>query len=275
MAAEPADRFASADELGRALDRFARRPYAILARTVGLVLLAVLGLWAARGRSWPGSAPPSTEPRGPVGDGAAREASTLRILGLSIQHLAKWGQDRAVRRGELGERSFAVRPDDDVTVRAELSEPAYAYLIAFRPDGVDEICDPEDAGTRPQKTQRPRYPPASKTGRVYRLVDGSGLQAFALVVSRRPLPSYCEWKREHGSPPWRGGLSSQPGVVWWHDGQWLLALTADDPTGGRGKDAPIRGGGSAVADLAAWLGAIPGIEAVAVKAFPVPPVESQ
>jgi hypothetical protein len=113
----------------------------------------------------------------------------------------------------------------------------------------------------------------ARTGVAYRLNDGSGLQAFAVVVSRSPLPPYCEWKKAHGSPPWGSGLSSQPGAVWWHDGQGLVALTADDPTGERGKDAPIRGGGSAIADLAAWLGAIPGIEAVAVKAFPVPPGE--
>ena len=60
-------------------------------------------------------------------------------------------------------------------------------------------------------------------------------------------------------------------MVWWHDGQWLVALTADDPSGQRGKDAPIRGGGEVVAELAGWLGAIPGIQAVAVKAFSVSP----
>src|SRR5262249_35909864 len=59
MAAEPSDRFAPADDLGRALDRFARRPYAVLARAVGLVLLAALGLWAARGSPRPETSSPT------------------------------------------------------------------------------------------------------------------------------------------------------------------------------------------------------------------------
>jgi hypothetical protein len=257
MAAEPARRYATAEELGRALRRFARRPYVVLARALSLLVLAALGLWVTRGRT--------------VAERQPAAVSPLRILGLDIQHLAKQGENQFVLRGNLGERSFGVQPDDDVLVQAELSEPAYAYLIAFRPDGIDEICDPDDPAARPPKAQRPRYPPAAKTKVVYRLDNGSGLQAFALVVSRDPLPPYREWEKAQGPPPWRRGLSSPPGVVWWHDGQWLAALTADDPTGRRGKDAPIRGDGSVVAELAAWLGARQGIEAVAVKAFPVPP----
>ena len=66
-------------------------------------------------------------------------------------------------------------------------------------------------------------------------------------------------------------MSSQPDVVWWHDGRWLVSLTADDPSGQRGPGATIRGGGETIARLADWLGAIPGVEAVTVKAFPVPP----
>jgi hypothetical protein len=271
MAAEPADRYASADEMRRALERLARRPYSLLARAVGLLLLAALAIGLARGRAAPDRRPGVTASGvGPVIAGPSA-ASPLRVLSLDIQHLAKRGESPLVRRGGLGEHSFAVRSDDDVTVRAELSEPAYAYLIAFQPDGVDEVCDPEDPGARPGPDRHPRYPPAEQTWAVYRLDNGPGLQAFALVASRAPLPPYREWRQAHGPPPWRGGLSGQPGVVWWHDGQWLTPLTADDPSGRRGKAATIRGGGDVVAELAEWLGAVPGIEAVAVKAFPVPP----
>ena len=80
-------------------------------------------------------------------------------------------------------------------VRAELSEPAYAYLIAFRPDGTDELCDPDDEDMPPQKKPQPQYPPPTKSDERYRLSEGAGLQAFALVVSRQPLPSYREWKK--------------------------------------------------------------------------------
>jgi hypothetical protein len=271
MAAEPAERFASADEMRRALERFARRPYVVLAGAVGLLLLAALGIGITRGWTAPDRPPGAAENGAKPVLTSPSAASPLRILSLNIEHLAKQGEEQFVHRGSLGERSFAVRPDDDLTVQAELSGPAYAYLIAFRPDGVTEICDPDDPAAEPELTRRPRYPPAAKTKVAYRLNNGSGLQAFAIVVSHGPLPPYREWEKEHGSPPWQKGLSSPPGVVWWHDGQWLAPLTADDPSGRRGKDAPIRGGGAAVADLADWLGAIPGVEAIAVKAFLVPP----
>src|SRR5262249_33228523 len=177
VAAAPAGRYPWADAMRRALDRFARRPYAILARASGLLLLTILGLWVARGRSGAGPASPPTGPELPRFAPITREVPPSRILGLSIQHLAKQGEDRVVRRGDLGERSFVARPDDDVPVQADLSEPAYASLIAFRPDGVDEICDPEDPEARPRKTRRPRYPPAAETDKVYRLDNGPGLQA--------------------------------------------------------------------------------------------------
>jgi hypothetical protein len=48
-------------------------------------------------------------------------------------------------------------------------------------------------------------------------------------------------------------------------------LTADDPTGQRGKGALSRSHGAPVAKLADWLRATPGIDDVAVKAFSVLP----
>jgi hypothetical protein len=194
---------------------------------------------------------------------------------MKIDHMARHGQNQFLGRGELGQRSFAVQPDDDVTVRAELSEPAYAYLIAFRPDGVDELCDPADPEGRPRKTQQPSYPRAGRTNKVYRLNDGAGLHAFAVVASRNPLPPYRQWKGQHRIQGWSKGLSSAPGVVWWHDGEGLFPLTAEDPGGQRSQGATIGGGGAAVADLADQLRDLPGVDAVAVKAFPVPPAAAR
>jgi len=198
----------------------------------------------------------------------------VRIIRLDIDHMAKKGEEFEAR-GKLGERSFKIALGDDVTIDAELSEPAYGFLIALRPDGQDEVCDPDNPETPPQKTRSLRYPPESKPDLVYRLADGSGLHAFAVVVSRAPLPSYREWKARRGSPPWQKGLSAAPGVVWWYDGHRLAALSEDDRTVQRGSGATVRGGGTAVAQLAAWLKQDPGIDAVAIKAFPVPGVSGQ
>ena len=194
----------------------------------------------------------------------------MRIVRFDIEHLA--GSDgHEFKVGKLGEQSFAVRQGDDVTIEAELSEPAYCYLIAFRPDGVDEVFQPENPETPPRKTRSPSYSPESRPDLVYRLAEGSGLHAFAVVVSRAPLPPYREWKARRGSPPWQKGLSAAPGVVWWYDGRRLSAMTGVDPKSQRGQGATVRGGGSAVANLAAWLKADPGVDAVGIKAFPVPP----
>jgi len=40
----------------------------------------------------------------------------------------------------------------------------------------------------------------------YGLTDGAGIQAFALVVSETPLPSFNEWRAGRGACPWRSTL---------------------------------------------------------------------
>src|SRR5262249_18717586 len=148
------------------------------------------------------------------------------VLRFEIRHFPKLDatQYDPGRFGVLGRSSFVAREDDDVTVRAELSEPAYAYLIAFRPDGTDELCDPDDEDTAPQRKPGPQYPPPAKSDERIRLSEGAGLHAFALVVSRQPLPSYREWKRRHWPPPWAAKLPYDAGVVWYDDDQGLQSL---------------------------------------------------
>ena len=194
----------------------------------------------------------------------------MRIVRFDLEHLARSGEHELEAR-KLGEQSFAVRPGDDVTIEAELSEPAFCYLIAFRPDGVDEVFLPQDPETLPQETRTPRYPPESKPADAYRFEEGTGLHAFALVVSKAPLPPYRAWKARRELPPWQKGLSAALGVVWWYDGLRLSPLTGADMSSQRSQGATVRGGGAAVAELAAWLKADPVVDAVVIKAFPVPP----
>ena len=273
LAADPAKRFGSAEELRRALRLYRQRPLWIAG--AGVAAACVLGIipvtkWLAP-PAGSDSAVSSNTSQGPVALPSIAVVEPVRIVRFDIEHLAgRGGHEFEV--GKLGEQSFAVRPDDDVTIEAELSEPAYCYLIAFRPDGVDEVFQPKDPETPPQKTRSPSYPPESRPDLVYRLAEGTGLQAFALVVSRAPLPPYREWKARRGSPPWQKGLSAAPGVVWWYDGRRLSSLTGADLKSQRGQGATVRGGGTALAELASWLKADPGVDAVAIKAFPVPPV---
>jgi hypothetical protein len=196
----------------------------------------------------------------------------LRVTLFEIPHFPKLDKDHydPKRAGLLGRTSFATREDDEVIVRAELSEPAYSYLIAFRPDGTDELCDPEDEDTVPRKKQQPHYPAPEKTDERYRLSEGAGLQAFAVVVSRKPLPSYREWKRRVGPFAWSAKLPSEPGVVWRDEGEGLEPLIPDTGTT-RGKGTKARDSGAPAAKLANWLRGLPGVDAVTLEAFPVQP----
>jgi|GEM_PF-1876354 len=264
-AADPQSRFQSADALRRALGRYMRLRRGTRVLGVFVIMLAlVVPAWAF----WPRPANEvlKSEPKpGPqVG---------LRVTRFEISHFPKLdAQHFDPRRvGTLGRTSFAAREDDEVTVRAELSEPAYAYLIAFRPDGTDELCDPDDDDLPPPKKQQPLYPPSAKSDVRYRLSEGAGLHAFALVVSREPRPPYRAWKKQHGPMPWTAKLPCEPGVVWRDDDQGLQPLLADDPAGTRGKGVKARGSGGPTAKLASWLRGLPGVDVVTLEAFPVEP----
>jgi serine/threonine protein kinase len=272
MAAAPENRYASASELRRALRRYRLWRRAGLVAGAMALLLPFLALvpWG------PKPAPPVSvagQPQTPPRDPPVRSQSP-RILNLEIRHLPlsadKTGYDER-RQGILGDHSFSTTLGDDITLQAELSQPAYSYLLAFRPDGGVDVCDPKDEDTAPDKTDHPRYPPQSRSGDVYRLGEGTGLHAFALIVSRAALPPFREWSARHGKAPWGKGLEADPGIVWRHDGRYLVSLTAQDQGGQRGKGHEARGGGSAVAKLADWLRGLPGIDDILVEAFAVQP----
>jgi serine/threonine protein kinase len=267
MATDPQSRFPSADALRRALRRYLlmRRAAPILGAVV--VLLALLiPAWAF----WLRWAQPSPEPQSELKQSSQ---TSLRVTRFEIPHFPKLDATHFDPRrvGTLGRTSFAAREDDDVTVRAELSEPAYSYLIAFRPDGTDELCDPVDEDTPPPRKQEPKYPPPAKSDERYRLSEGTGLYAFALVVSRQPLPPYREWKRRIGPVPWAAKLAYEPGIVWRDDGQGLLPLLVDDPTSTRGTGAKARDSGTPAGKLSSWLRGLPGVDFVMLEAFPVEP----
>jgi hypothetical protein len=262
LARRPEDRYPSADALIEALDQAAaatppgparkatgRRWRWLAVAGVGLLLLAAavaLFLWRA--------------PPGPP----------VRVRSLEVQHFAKVGRFDEPRGVLGGAKSFSARLGDGVTVHGELSAPAYCYLIAYRPDGTEELCFPEDANAPPPRTDRPRYP-SVKPDETYGLEEGEGLMAFALVVSRHPLPAYAEWRKQRGASPWRKA-DAQRDVVWRYDGRELLAVTPEEPAGARAKGRRL-GDAGPLAELVGWLRQAPEVEAVAAVAFPVLPAE--
>jgi predicted Ser/Thr protein kinase len=198
MAAQPEDRYPSADAMADALDAFLnrRRRLARLVSTMLVCVLAVVGysLW--------------TRP--------AREANPVpgRPLKVESFHVELHRVNREDPVGLIGADTFAARLGQDARVQAQLNMPAYCYLIALNPDGKKQLCYPKDARIAPSSAATIDYP--SDPGKGFGLTDGVGTQAFVLIVSTKRLPSYAEWSRSLGGLPWK---RAETETVWRYDGR--------------------------------------------------------
>jgi serine/threonine protein kinase len=176
----------------------------------------------------------------------------VRIESLEIKHLR--GEKKMLFVGVIGSTSSTIHLRDAVLVYARLSRPSYCYLIAYTPDGQDRLCYPEGDVPLLQKTKKFVYPPG---GDMFRLEEGVGLQAFVLVVSRRPLPPYAQWK----SDAWK---QVQATGVWSYDGQLELLSSVRGVEEFPDLPTPFR-------DVCRFLKDCPGVEAIRGLAFPVQP----
>jgi serine/threonine protein kinase len=187
----------------------------------------------------------------------------LEVTELHITHYRGKG---ATRLGDLQISPNVIHLNDDVRVAAELSVPAYYYLIAFNPDGQDQLCYPEDAEGRGAPTAVPeaqtvvRYP--QEDSRVF-VLDASGLQVFVLAASTKPLPPYAEWRSKVGAIPWK---AVQEGGIWrWQfDGREFKRLPLE-----RGRIEPKEGPPRPLQDLCDFFKSLSEFEAIHIVAFPV------
>jgi hypothetical protein len=148
-------------------------------------------------------------------------------------------------------------------IAADLTAPAYYYLIAFNPKGSEagtmQLCQPEDAdgraldGVRPEQLTEVRYSQ-------YFIPDAVGLQAVVLAASTNPLPPFKEWRAE---VPWEGVKDS--GAWTWHfDGREFIRLPQD-----RGKVEPRGGVPESFRKLCEFFKGRREFDAVQAIAFPV------
>ncbi len=196
--------------------------------TLAILLLALATWWPrSNDKGEPRSSklsPTSTSP--PV-------TEPLRVQKIDVQLFARQGEE-AEPRGLIGHDAFAARLRDQVTVQARLSHAAYAYLIAFRPDGKTELCYPDREDIPPPLTDRPHYPPEGSRVR-YGLSDGAGLMVFVVVASDKPLPSYREWLQGR-SLAWQSEAGQPKEEVLWSSGQVVdVLLPADKLSSSRGR----------------------------------------
>jgi hypothetical protein len=220
-----------------------------------LVLIAGLIAWAST-RDWKtavktNSLPPNSNPEpdklpdgGPAINTPAPVVAqkTLSVESINVAHFATTSEGD-MPRGLLGHQSFTPHLGDRVQVTAKLSKPAYAYLIACRPDGVADLCFPADEDTPPPKTDEPKYPLTSGL-KAYGLREGTGLWVFAVVASDEPLPAYREWlaRRTSAASFWQPVKKVSGGLVWWDDGVTNVHIsTAGGVTAQRlrGKDETL------------------------------------
>jgi hypothetical protein len=202
---------------------------------------------------------PAAVPSAPDGDRPLIRTMQLRLFR---------GDKRAIDQGEIGGTVSASRFEDLVLVQIEFSEPVYYYLIAFNPDGKEQPCypDPSRPGFPAGPVMRLEYPPPrpeTEKQLYFPLNDGMGLQVFVVLAARTPLPSYEEWKANHGAAPWQ---SVQEDGVWRYDGRRLKLLSLE-----RGQPQERDGAPRALADLCAFFQVRADRSALQLVAFPVKP----
>jgi hypothetical protein len=196
---------------------------AVVCLGVAVLALAGLGAWGVFGPGREGGKKESGD-RGeePV------VLAPLQVKELRVLHYATRPGEESEFMGRLGDRSDKAHFNDAVQIQVDLSAPGYAYLLGFNPDGTEQLLWPVGI----DKRSNPRVAPPLVTRLVYPARSGKwlflndepkgGLQAFVVVASRRPLPSYQEWLRRRGKAAWR---RLPPGKgVWAGDPEGTYAL---------------------------------------------------
>jgi serine/threonine protein kinase len=224
------------------------RPLAVAGLCAALVVGA-LAFWPKRDRDTsPGPSPASIE-------------------GFRVKHYRGDPKKSLEFLGDLQTSPAAVQVKDSVVVAAELSTPAYYYLIAFSPagtkEGTEQLCQPDDEageGARsaePKKRTGVRYP---REGGVF-VVDAAELRVFVLGPATRPLPPYETWRNQARDIPWTG-VTDGGNARWHSEGNEFTRLPRDRGDVVIGVPEPLRA-------LRDWFKRRPEFDAVQILAFPV------
>jgi len=260
LSPEPADRYATADELADELERALRRFF--LYRPIAVVSLAVvailsIALLATRSRL-PHSAVP-VDPRPPGSNAHSELAVPPRILAFDVKQFR--GKSPLQSIGTIGKSSDETRCGDTLRVLVRFDSPVYCYLIALNPDGTVQPCHPAETTEQPPRVKEVGYPTGATE--YFKLSDGPGLQGFLVLASLKPLPPYSQWSPREGLH-WKHVDSD---VVWSFDGRWIQRISREN----RGvvttnSDAP-----KPFQEVCDSLPNLDGIEVMQVIAFPVKP----
>jgi serine/threonine protein kinase len=238
LAADPERRYSTAGDLERALRRSLERRCIAASCLFVLLLMAAL-VFVTR----PGS---SVAPK---------------IDPLEVDHFRG---DPAVPLGRIGSNEQTVRFNDDVRISVKLDAPAYCYVFALNADGEVQLCDPKP-NELPERKEWIRFP--SVATKYFGLTDGPGEQAFVIVATTRPLPSFEKWSGRDGiKEQWKPTAADG---VWSYDGHWIKRVDSVP----RGEPRDHTGHPPGFLKVGEYLKNRSDVEAIQGIAFPVKPTE--
>lgn len=197
LAADPKDRYRSAAEFAEALSQPAIqwKPWSI-----GLATMAVCGLLLAFGTQMGRRGDPADSEMEP-----SQNATTTSMPGvvspanaeiaLTHYHYPR-GADTGVRY-PITESPRAVE-EDEVDIHVQFDQPSYCFIVALNPDGVVQLCFPEEGEDHLQAEpiEEIKYP--KTPGQVFPFTDGAGQQTFLVIWSGRPMDSFANWSANLG-----------------------------------------------------------------------------
>jgi predicted Ser/Thr protein kinase len=192
MAADPAERFASAEDLARGLKSFLRWPSLIAATALAVLIPAVaVGAWHV----WP---------RPPARVIQPLPAPTALAGELTVRVWSKGeGGKRGLKIDDPG--ALPLLAGELVHLEAKLNQPAYPYLLWLDGQGHVSVLYPRQDrkfGGSPE-TERARdevhIPKALDDG--LRMKGPGGLETALLLVRRTPLPAETDLTASTGSMP--------------------------------------------------------------------------
>jgi hypothetical protein len=175
----------------------------------------------------------------------------LRVVALDVHHFEKVGPDKGIARGVLGQTPLRPRLEDQVTLEARLSRPAFTYLAGFGPDGKVHLLSDDRPAARTDRLRYPRAVRGVDDAVRYGLTDGTGLYVFAVVASDDPLPPFSEVA---AAAKWAPHPASA-GEVYAYDGEWVepLARPGELVRGERGPGEKALGASGGVVRAGAGL----------------------
>jgi serine/threonine protein kinase len=231
MAAEPADRYVSAEALAEALESYLRRPLLLVVFALVVLVPAVaVGAWSR----WPSPTPSANS-----SDVIPHPAPASTALAGELTVRVRWERDGRKQEQELkaGDSSgLPLRPGEHVRLEARLNQPAYPYILWVDGQGHTSLLYPRNdtkyGNTPSGGLARATVQSPEALDEWHRMSGPGGLDTVLLLVRRKPLPAGTDLAALVGPlppSPLRAELAFATRGL--DEGQPIEALRAGQPRG--------------------------------------------